>query len=134
MFNRTGKLEQGLTRTRQSFFGQIAGLFQDSEITDELWEELEELLIQADVGVETTIELVEALRDTARKENLLRPERVKSALHGRMVSMLQESCRGSQTEDVPLRVVLVVGVNGVGKTTSIAKLPSTTGSGESGWC
>jgi len=122
VFNRSEKLEQGLTRTRQSFFGQIAGLFQDSEITDELWEELEELLIQADVGVETTIELVEALRDTARKENLRRPEQVKSALHRRMVSMLQESCRGSQPEDVPLRVVLVVGVNGGGKTTSVAKL------------
>jgi fused signal recognition particle receptor len=122
VFNRSEKLERGLTRTRQSFFGQIAGLFQGSEITDELWEELEELLIQADVGVETTIELVETLRDTARKENLRQPEEVKSALRERMVSMLQDGGRDSQPRDLPLRVILVVGVNGVGKTTSIAKL------------
>ena len=58
LFGRQKKMEEGLTRTRQSFFGRIGSLFGRGEAAPEVWESLEELLIQADVGVQTTVELV----------------------------------------------------------------------------
>ncbi|MCL5960231.1 MAG: signal recognition particle receptor subunit alpha, partial [Chloroflexi bacterium] len=62
------KIEEGLTQTRQGFFKRIAGIFELNEVSDELWDELEELLIQADVGIETTTALLERLRDRADDE------------------------------------------------------------------
>jgi len=137
------KLEQSLTRTRESVFGRIARLFGGrGEVGEALWESLEELLIQADVGVPTTIALVERLRQRAAKEKLGQAA-VQQALQEELLRMLQvpspQSPVPSPKAQVPgprpqpatgerrpetgkLFVILVVGVNGTGKTTSIAKL------------
>jgi len=123
VFKRSNKLESSLTRTRQSFFGRIAGLLGQSDITDETWEELEALLIQADVGVETTVALVDALRERVAREHIHRADQVQALLKEEMVALLKGSAHSYlQGDGRPLSVVLVVGVNGSGKTTSIAKL------------
>jgi fused signal recognition particle receptor len=137
------KIEQSLTRTRESVFGRIARLFGGrGEVGEALWESLEELLIQADVGVPTTVALVERLRQRAAKEKLGQAA-VQQALQEELRGMLGvpsskfqvPSSRGQvpslkpqpatgdrRPETGKLFVILVVGVNGTGKTTSIAKL------------
>jgi fused signal recognition particle receptor len=122
MLGRSGKLKDSLTRTRQSFFGRVAGLFGANEVTEELWEELEELLIQADVGVNTTVELVEKLRERVGKERVRDARAVEGMLQEELVAMLNSGPPLSINEPRLLTVVLVVGTNGSGKTTSIAKL------------
>ena len=114
-------LRKGLQRTRQSFFGRIAQALGSTEIDDETWDDVEGLLIQADVGVETTIHLVERVRERVRKEGLTRQDQLQQAL--------QEELRALLNAPPPLNlsgrdlsVVLVVGVNGCGKTTSIGKM------------
>ncbi len=121
MFRREKKIEQSLTRTRRSFFGRISSLLGQGEINDELWEELEELLIQADVGVATTLDLVQAMRDQAAGEGLREVAIAKGALQQRLVGMLEQGYQSTYVKN-GLWVILVVGVNGSGKTTSIAKL------------
>ncbi len=120
---RDEKLEEGLSASRKVFFGQVSALFEREEITDDTWEELEELLIAADVGVETTFTLVEGLRDRVDSGTLRRPSEVREALKSELVLMLEAVAprRGPNGID-GLLVTLVVGVNGVGKTTSIAKI------------
>jgi fused signal recognition particle receptor len=123
VFGRSEKLQNSLTRTRQSFFGRIAGLLSQSDIAEATWEELEELLIQADVGVDTTIELVGALREQVAHERIHRADEMRALLRHRLVAMLEANRHVYLgAEGRPLSVVLVVGVNGSGKTTSIAKL------------
>ncbi|MEW6232969.1 MAG: signal recognition particle-docking protein FtsY [Chloroflexota bacterium] len=133
MFRRSRPLEQGLTRTRQSFFGRITGLLTGTgQVTDDLWTELEGLLIQADVGVSTTVGLVEKVRARAAREKIGDFAGVKQALQEGMLELLQGVALSpspvyplpSASHPLPasLYVILVVGVNGVGKTTSIAKL------------
>ncbi len=114
------KWKAGLARTRQSTFGRLAQLLGATEITEETWEELEALLIQADLGVDLTLEIVEALRDQARREGITRGEALREALRAQLLQRLQPP--------PPLRfperptVIMIVGVNGSGKTTTIAKL------------
>jgi fused signal recognition particle receptor len=123
ILKRPNKLQSSLTRTRQSFFGRIAGLLSSSDITEETWEELEELLIQADVGVDTTIELVHALRERMGQERIRHADELNRSLKEMLVSALRTDGHGYVEKGAhPLSVVLVVGVNGSGKTTSIAKL------------
>jgi fused signal recognition particle receptor len=114
-------IRDSLTRTRNAVFSRLAGLLGASEITDETWERLEELLIGADVGVETTVYLVDRLRQRARDEAILQAEGLQEALREELRALLPASTPpdlGGREQDV----VLVVGVNGSGKTTSIAKL------------
>jgi fused signal recognition particle receptor len=122
MFGRSRKLKDSLTRTRQSFFGRVAGLFGANEVTEELWEELEELLIQADVGVNTTVELVETLRECAGRERVRDARAVERMLKEELITILNSRLPSSINEPRLLTVILVVGANGSGKTTSIAKL------------
>ncbi len=122
MFRRSKKIEKGLARTRQSFFGRITGLFGANQITDELWEELEEMLVQADVGVNTTIELVERLQDRVNAERVRDPKRIEGFLKEELLALLNSRPARPVEEDRLLTVILVVGVNGSGKTTSIGKL------------
>ena len=122
VFGRSEKIKDSLTRTRQSFFGRVAGLFGANEVTEELWEELEELLIQADVGVSTTVELVERLRDRVGKERVRDARHVEGMLKDELIAALASSPPLGMSEPRLLTVVLVVGTNGSGKTTSIAKL------------
>lgn len=122
IFERVKGIRESLTKTRESVFGQITGLFGPTEINDDFWEELEMLLIKADVGVKTTIELVEWLQTEVDRRGLRRAEQVEGLLKQRMIEMLE----AAETPYLPgtrlLNVVLVVGVNGSGKTTSIGKL------------
>ena len=106
-----------------SFFGRIAGLFAQGGITDETWEELEALLIEADVGAATTVQLVEALRERVAREHIGRPNKAQALLKQELTALLQGNryCY-LQNASGPLAIVLVVGVNGSGKTTAIAKL------------
>ncbi len=123
LFRRSNKFQDSLTRTRQSFFGRISGLLSQSDITDETWEELEALLIAADVGAQTTVDLVGVLRAQANSGQVKRADQLQSLLRSQLVALLQGSPHqylGGPKR--PLSVVLIVGVNGSGKTTSIAKL------------
>lgn len=122
-----GRLADGLELSRRGFLDRVAGLFGSVDITDHTWDELEERLIQSDVGVTTAMELVASLRGAARRAGVRRADELPPLLHALMVDALR--ARGAAEDDGerppalegPM-VVLMVGVNGSGKTTSIAKL------------
>ena len=116
------KIQASLTKTRQGFFGRINSLFQANEVTDETWDELEELLIQADLGINTALGLVERLRARVQSERLKRVDDVRAALKDELVKLIAHPTPAVIEEPRMLTVVLIVGVNGSGKTTSIAKL------------
>lgn len=119
------KTEQALKRSKEAFFGKITQFFERPTIEEEEWEELEELLIAADVGVETSAKLVEQVKERVRKEKLKDSQQVRSALKEEMVNLLRvdaEKATLNQSKGAEPTVILVVGVNGSGKTTSIAKL------------
>lgn len=114
------KLGEGLRKTRDSIFGSIAGLVNAGEITDELYDDLEEQLILADTGADVAMRLVEELRQEVRRKHLKTGADALEALKGIIREMLRADGE-MQLSGRPV-VVLVIGVNGVGKTTSIAKL------------
>jgi len=116
------RIQASLTKTRQGFFGRVGALFQANEITDETWDELEELLIQADLGINTAMGLVERLRGRVGRDHLKRVDDVKAALKDELVRLLDHAPFVNISEPRMLTLVLIVGVNGSGKTTSIAKL------------
>ncbi len=118
----TNKLWQSLERTRNAFFGQITGLFGSNEIDEELWDDLEALLIQADVGVATTQSLIKTVREAVARQGLTRANDVEKILKQEMISLLNNSHDLNINHHRLLNVILVVGVNGSGKTTTIAKL------------
>lgn len=111
---------ESLRKTRNSVFGQIVNILGAGEIDDETWEDLEALLIQGDVGVETSLDLVERLRSRVEKEGIYQTRGLQRLLQEEILNLLPEA--GPPNLDWPLAVILVVGVNGSGKTTSIAKL------------
>jgi fused signal recognition particle receptor len=115
-------LRQSLSRTRKSVFGQIAGVLGAGDITDETWEDLEALLIQADVGVSTTMYLVDRLHDRTLSEGLYRADQLVGALKEELRAILVEPDVFELEEPRQLTVAMIVGVNGSGKTTSIGKL------------
>ena len=110
----------GLSKSGKAAFGRVASLLGATEITVETWDELETLLIQADLGIETTASVIDSLKRLTRDRGLLRSEELKSALRDELRSRLDEP----PALDFPARptVILLVGVNGSGKTTSAAKL------------
>lgn len=114
------KLGEGLRKTRDSIFGSIAGLVNAGEITDELYDDLEEQLILADTGADVAVRLVEELRQEVRRKHLKTGADALEALKGIIREMLRAD--GEMQLSGRPAVVLVIGVNGVGKTTSIAKL------------
>ncbi|MCB8986216.1 MAG: signal recognition particle-docking protein FtsY [Ardenticatenaceae bacterium] len=115
-------IRESLSRTRQSVFGQIVNVLGMGEITEETWEDLEALLIQADVGVPTTIELVSGMRDRVDAEGLFRTDQLVAALQKEMRAILVDPPVFELEQTRQLTVVMVVGVNGSGKTTTIGKL------------
>lgn len=126
MFNflrRPQQVKEGLTKTRQSFLTRLTSLVAKNELNEDFWTGLEETLIAADVGVETTMDLVDKLRQRADQEHVRDTVRVEEMLREELVRIL-ESAAGQRTKPNPQppRVILVVGVNGSGKTTSIGKL------------
>jgi fused signal recognition particle receptor len=116
------KYNKGLQRTRQGIFGRIANIFSGAtEITDDSWEELESLLVQADVGVETTMKLLDKLRDRVRRERIKQPDKLRAALKEELAALLKVP-QPLNISGRELSIVLIVGVNGSGKTTTIGKL------------
>ncbi|MCH7999841.1 MAG: signal recognition particle-docking protein FtsY [Chloroflexi bacterium] len=147
-------VEQAVERTRRTWFSRIGGLFRRG-LDDELWVELEEMLIAADTGVETTVKLLDNLKARVKEEGIRDPEQAQQALREELLAILDvearlgrlwgpaagdpsagpttglrmggepQALRQAQGERLPVpkpAVVLVVGVNGTGKTTSIGKL------------
>lgn len=118
------KTELGVKRSKEAWFNKIAHLFDQGLTRGEIWDELEELLISADVGVETTAKLVGRVKQRVKIDKLAEASQIRPALKGEMVKLLSvpnSPCHPECSEESP-QVILVIGVNGSGKTTSIAKL------------
>jgi fused signal recognition particle receptor len=122
VFRRSKKIRDSLTKTRSSFFGQITGLLVGGDITDDTWEELEALLVQADVGVSTTMTLVDRLRDQVARGKVRNAQELQDLLREELLALLGDPEPMTIDDSRLLTVVLIVGVNGSGKTTTIAKL------------
>src|SRR5919202_5160507 len=127
ILSRWFKLDKGVEKSREGIFSRIAGIFEQSRpIDDDLWDELEELLLEADVGVQTTDQLLEILRNEVTLGSVHDSKELYRVLRDELVQSLDEVAPASPEEMLAppgqLGVLLVVGVNGVGKTTSIAKL------------
>jgi fused signal recognition particle receptor len=113
---------ESLEKTRGGFFGAVRTLFQARQELDEaFWDELEERLLQADLGAHTTADLVDLLRDQHASRRFESPQQAEATLQREMVALLGDEA-ATLNLPLPLAVILVIGVNGVGKTTSIAKL------------
>ena len=116
------KLRKGMNKTKASFDEKINNVFSGfRKVDEELLEELEEVLIMSDVGTETSLKIIDYLRQRIKKENIKEEQEVKEALKEEMQKILEETDCSLKLETTP-SIILVVGVNGVGKTTSIGKI------------
>lgn len=123
LFRRPQQIKTSLTKTRASFLTRLTSLVAKNEVNEEFWSGLEETLIGADVGVDTTIEIVDKLRVRVDKERVRDTARVQAMLKEELLALLQIPNLQSPISDLQSPyVILIVGVNGSGKTTSIAKL------------
>lgn len=121
----TEKFKDGLSKTRNSFTSKVNDLVaRFREVDEEFFEELEELLLQADVGVETVMELVDQLRWEVQRKNIKNTEGIQSVISEKLVEIYKagEELDADLNMQDDLTVILMVGVNGVGKTTTIGKL------------
>ncbi len=121
----TEKFKDGLTKTRDSFVGAMNDLVKNyRSVDEEFFEELEELLISADVGVVTVMELIDELKDVARTRNIKSSEELQPVISEKLAELLQKSEEDTRVniQENGMTVILFVGVNGVGKTTTIGKL------------
>ncbi|MGQ9545894.1 MAG: signal recognition particle-docking protein FtsY [Dehalococcoidia bacterium] len=128
LFQLLEKTEPALKRSKETWFGKIASIFKREAFGDEVWAELEELLVSADVGVETTSKLLSKVQQRVKTDKLCEVPQIREALKKEMINLLSlpcsralASCYCQRSAESP-QVILVVGVNGSGKTTSIAKL------------
>ena len=116
------KIKAGLTKTREALSGTLGSVFSGfSEIDDDFYDELEESLILADLGVDTSVKATDALRKRVREQHLKTTEEAKEALKEILVDMLSVGDTELNLSTNP-SVILVIGVNGVGKTTTIGKI------------
>jgi len=115
------KIKAGLTKTRDAMASTLGSVFNFSQIDDDFYEELEESLILADLGVDTAVKAADRLRKVVREQHLKTPDEAKSALKDILVEMLNVGDTQLKLDSKP-SVVLVIGVNGVGKTTTIGKI------------
>ena len=116
------KLKQGLTKTKESINDKINNVFSNfRKVDEELLEELEEALVMSDIGMETSVKIINNLRERVKKEKKEDSEQVKEVLREEIEKILEEPDNSLKLETKP-SVILVIGVNGVGKTTSIGKM------------
>ena len=116
------ELNDGLSKTRRGFMEKVFGVLSGKEIDDDLYDELEEALIQGDVGVNTALDLVERLREREKRDHLKTSADLQEAFADELVQLLGEEEEPLKLEPDTLNIILFVGVNGVGKTTSIGKI------------
>ena len=116
------KLSDSLSKTRKGFVEKLFDSFTGKEIDDDLYDELEELLIQGDVGVNTAVNLVERLREREKQDKLKYADQLKDALVEEIAEIMGDEVASFDLDPDGLNIILMVGVNGVGKTTSIGKL------------
>ncbi len=131
-FSRSKKenLDQGLEKTKQSFFSKIArAIIGKSKVDDEVLDNLEEILISSDVGVETTLKIIERIQARVSRDKVLGTDELNKVLRDEIISLLEENNSNqngnleyNKPADGNPYVIMVVGVNGVGKTTTIGKL------------
>lgn len=121
------KLKDGLTKTRNNMSEKIEGILNSyKKVDEELFDELEEVLVTADVGANTTMEIIDRLRERVKSEKVNEPQKVKELLKEEISKLMKESVPNNSLLLEPLpAVILVVGVNGVGKTTTIGKLANS---------
>ena len=126
LLGRRDKVQQGLKKSRESWYSRVVHMVQRSSLDEEAWEELEEMLISADVGVAAAAQLIESTRSKASSGGARDVTEALEILKGEIVEALSQPGAGAPAgtfgDDGRPYVVLTVGVNGVGKTTSIAKL------------
>ena len=116
------KIKAGLTKTRNALSDTLGSVFSGfSEIDDDFYDELEESMILADLGVDTTVRAIDNLRKTVREQKLKTTDEARTALKAILVDMLQVGDKELKLDTNPA-VILVIGVNGVGKTTTIGKI------------
>ena len=115
------RIKSGLTKTRKAMASSLGSVFSFSEINDDFYDELEECLILGDLGVNTAVKAVDALRARVKAERLKSAEDVKAALREILTGMLEVGDLNLNLETQP-SIILMIGVNGVGKTTTIGKL------------
>ena len=117
------RLRERLSKTRQALGSNLDRLFLGHKIIDlDLLDQLEELLVTADLGVETSIELIERTRERVKRRELTDPARLKAHLKEEMLALLTGAAPAAKPTAAKPQVIMVIGVNGVGKTTTIAKL------------
>jgi fused signal recognition particle receptor len=126
---READLEKGLEKTKTSFFGKISrAVAGKSKVDEEVLDELEQALISSDVGLETTVKIIQRIEDRIARDKYLNTEELNAILRDEIVELLSENNTGNLEDFAPPAnvappyVIMVVGVNGVGKTTTIGKL------------
>jgi fused signal recognition particle receptor len=126
--NKKESLEQGLQKTKDSVFQKLSrAVIGKSKVDDEVLDNLEEVLVTSDVGVATTLKIIERIEKRVAREKYLNTTELNKILKDEIVDLLRENQSGSENDfSTPLKnipyIIMVVGVNGVGKTTTIAKL------------
>jgi len=121
--NWLSRIKSGLSKTRKNLTDKVEALVKSTgKLDEEFWEELEEILIQADVGIKTAVNLVDSIKTEVRKAGLSDTQEVMALLRSGMEKMLAENEIAEELSTGKPHIILVVGVNGAGKTTSIAKL------------
>ena len=126
LLGRREKVQEGLKKSRESWLSRVVSIVQRRQLDESLWEELEELLISSDVGVATSMSLIERMRAEASSRDLKEAEEVINLLKQELVALLSPADGAAERMQSLApgqpRVILTIGVNGVGKTTSIAKM------------
>lgn len=116
------KLKSGLTKTKNNFTERVSEVLNLAvKIDDELYEEIEEILITADIGVDTSLYVIDKLKQAVKEKKVKDPKEIYSCLKEVLIEILDEENEGINLDATP-KVLLVIGVNGVGKTTSIGKM------------